>query len=565
MRQTALLKNDIEVLDTLNDPSVENINIVIQMLDSGKAIRQLWTHLNEKFKTNPEIQIAYIKHIHNNSFNSIRELLETEGGLSTETFFALLKEHNPKFFEHCVKMNKMPMDIKIESIVENPKFAQYLTMEDPIKEIIDMQPEAAAYLSSRIPHTIEVLGENGIDKTSFWKNDGQPIQHFALANGLELTGRNDYIKLVHAYLQENTSIPEFCNRYMIDDTSAFAKVLSRVQKEDSSLDEQITEVKSSAQKRYVSSMQNLIANIVSGKARIKESIEKFPTINAYHFLDAKSFIDETTYNQLLSQIALEMGLYKSRDSKRVPDKYGVEFPLIGNLTIETLIQWFSYADSTNPGKDVGIGFKKMNGICRFNSEIKNHSGLATLKLETLTSSFEQKINPDILLNNTSFVDKTNQVVKPSEENIQDAIAYLNATDRYLCQKNAKCVLRAIIQGTLTKDDILQAENEKAMKTAQKEAAFQARLEKVKNANTIDNYISDISASMTEKNVTPTSPTGELEAFYQDVAENDNLYTTKEAGKSTLHANPQIIHDTTLREDSNETLKENEDDDGYPDL
>lgn len=566
MHQTSLLKNDIELLNSLDEPSNENINIITQMLSSRKAIKQIWTHLNDHLKACPEIHIAFIKHIYVNSFNSIQNFLQNDAGLSSEKFFILLKQYNPEFFEYCIKLNKIPKDIKIQAIVEKPELAKYLTVEDPIKEIIDLQPEIVPYLSSKIPHTIEVLGENGIDKTSFWNDNNQAIQYFELPNGINLTGRNDYIKLVHAYLLENTSIHEFCNRYMINDSSAFAKVLFRVQEEDSSLDEQITEVKTSAQKKYVVFMQNLIANIVSGKSTIEQSIETIPTINAYSFLDAKSFLDETTYNQLMGQMASEIGLSKSSSSKRIPDKYNVEFPTIGNLSIETLIEWFSYEGSKNPIHDVSIALKKLTGICKYNSEIKIQPDFITSKLQSVASSFEEKINPSVLLHNISFVDKNNQVIHPTEENIQDAIDYLEATDRYLCQKNMKCVLKAIIQNTLKKDDISQAESEKTLKSAQEKAAWLTRVKKVKSANTIDDYISNIANFRTEANITSPSPKDELETFYHDVETTDNLYTTKEAGKSTLNANPQTVQHIShisLDEDLRQYPKENEEDDGYP--
>ena len=65
---------------------------------------------------------------------------------------------------------------------------------------------------------------------------------------------------------------------MINDSSAFAKVLFRVQEEDSSLDEQNYRSENFCSKKYVVFMQNLIANIVSGKSTIEQSIEN----HSYH-------------------------------------------------------------------------------------------------------------------------------------------------------------------------------------------------------------------------------------------------------------------------------------------
>lgn len=65
------------------------------------------------------------------------------------------------------------------------------------------------------------------------------MEYFQLPNGIKLKGRDDYLKLVHAYLSENTSSSEFCNRYMIDNPKAFANVLARFQEEDPVLNEQI--------------------------------------------------------------------------------------------------------------------------------------------------------------------------------------------------------------------------------------------------------------------------------------------------------------------------------------
>ena len=92
------------------------------------------------------------------------------------------------------------------------------------------------------------------------------------------------------------------------------------------------------------------------------------------------------------------------------------------------------------------------------------------------------------------------------------------------------------------------------------------MKKVKSANTIDDYISNIANSRTEANITSPSPKDELETFYHDVETTDNLYTTKEAGKSTLNANPQTVQHIShisLDEDLRQYPKENEEDDGYP--
>ena len=152
----------------------------------------------------------------------------------------------------------------------------------------------------------------------------------------------------------------------------------------------------------------------------------------------------------MGQMASEIGLSKSSTSKRIPDKYNVEFPTIGNLSIETLIEWFSYEGSKNPIHDVSIALKKLTGICKYNSEIKIQPDFITSKLQSVASSFEEKINPSVLLHNISFVDKNNQSDTSYRGKHPRRHRLFGSNRSILMSKKYEMCLKAIIQNTLKK-------------------------------------------------------------------------------------------------------------------
>ena len=90
MARVVLQKDEKTLLNDLSFPTPKNIQMICEMIDDGKSPIQIWRLLNDNFKTNLEIQIAFIKQVNVHSFSSISQFLQEDGGLSPETFYALL-------------------------------------------------------------------------------------------------------------------------------------------------------------------------------------------------------------------------------------------------------------------------------------------------------------------------------------------------------------------------------------------------------------------------------------------------------------------------------------------
>lgn len=503
MSKKVLRKEQKDIIKGIEDITPENINKIKEMLDDGYSLVGLIKELNSKMKKSSEIQKIIIQESNVNTLKGIiREFSEV--GMSESDIFDIMRTENRDFFEQCLKNSRVPLEKKIQYIQEEPQLARYITEKDPIKEILKKQPQAGEFLSKKIQQTTEVLGDEAIGLTSFWKKDGETIQHFELGNDIKLNGREDYIKIVEAYIKEDKSIPQFCDKYMIENYSGFSSVVSKIENEDINMKEQILEVKQHAQRRYIESMKDLNKKILSGETTIREAINSRPRLRAYDFIESKEYMDEEDYLKIVKEMLREIGNTRTSLKKKEVDKYGVEYRLVGNLSDEELIKWFSYPNSKNPPEDAVIGIKKVFG---FASYIKGLFHNNYKEIVERAESFEKKINEDELLNNISYI-KNGEYVKPTKTNIQDAKEYLNATDKFLNQRNINSVLRAIIQEKLSKENIKEAKKEHEQKKFEKKQEKDRQLQRFKNVTSVEEYLNvfskskevEIEKTKTEKNL-----------------------------------------------------------------
>lgn len=479
-----LKKEQKEEISQMNEATPENITKIKQMVKNGVVLSQIWELLNMELKQNVEIQEVFIEYTKTTKGRGkiIRDLKELNK--PDDEILDMLINKNYKLLEDSLRLKEKEISVEMrkKAIIRKPQLACYLTQEDPLEEILEIQPQIAYYLSSKIPNKEELLL-----KAKFLEKERNNEIFFRFATGLEIKNDNDAMKVVEAYIRENKTIRQFCDKYMIKDEANFNILLNRYEKEfKNGIGLQIQEVKRQAQLRYMDFMKEEVSKILKKEKSIRKSIQQNDILNAYSFIDAKTFLDESDYKSIILKLYTGAGLYKYKRREKF-DEYGVKSSLIGNLSIEEALSWFSKKGKPNV-MAVKKGIFKLIGIVnhgyggKFSIEETDKK-----KIETVIYTYLPK-DKDKLLNNFSFVNNYGIEVKTTEQNLQLAIEYLNAKDRYICQKTVKNVLRAIGQGTLSIDDIQKEKEKKILRDEQLNRSKNEKMNKLKGITNVDEYI-----------------------------------------------------------------------------
>lgn len=480
-----LKKEQKEEISQMNEATPENITKIKHMVKNGAILSQIWELLSMELKQNVEIQETFIEYTRNKTRGRgkiIRDLKEL--GKTDDEILDMFINKNYELLEDFLRLKEKEIsgEMRKKAIIRKPQLAHYLTQEDPLEEILEIQPQIAYYLSSKIPNKEELLL-----KAKFLEKERNNEIFFRFATGLEIKNDNDAMKVVEAYIRENKTIRQFCDKYMIEDEANFNILLNRYEKEfKNGIGLQIQEVKRQAQLRYMDFMKEEVSKILKKEKSIRKSIQQNDILNAYSFIDAKTFLDESDYNRIILKLYTGLGLHEYKRREKT-DEYGVKSSLIGNLSIEEALSWFSKKGKPNV-MAVKKGILKLIGIVNHKfSDMFWIEEKDKKKIETVIDTYLPK-DKDKLLNNFSFVNNYGIEVKTTEQNLQLAIEYLNAKDRYICQQTVKNVLKAIGEGTLSIDDIQKEKEKKILRDEQQNRSKNEKMNKLKGITNVDEYI-----------------------------------------------------------------------------
>lgn len=492
MARKALNKKDRQTVYNIKEVTPENIQVIVTLLEANISPKDIWEILKEDFRNNKIIQNAFLDSVTYAGFTTTFKLLVRQGR-SPISIYQYIKENDNELFGSLIRNNRIQQKELIEMIKEEPILAIHLSQKCPLKEILKECPKVARYLPEKVKKTKENIGEEVLGETSFWKKDGETIQYFELGKDIKFNGREDYLKLLQAYIKEDKSIPQFCDKFLIEDIEAFSMVVKQFENEDEELKKQIQQVKENAQNKYLLFMkEKLIPDVLAGKITIDGAIKSIPRVNAWDFVNSKNFIEDNEYVEIFQIMINELGLTKFSSKKEV-DNNGIEYTLIGNMSIENLIQWFQYSKNPKqtPVKDVQIGIKKILGQERYieglKSKDKGIEGIKSSKYVSRLKQYNVEIDINEIIEHLLF-ENNGKEYKPTEENIQDAIEYLKVTDRYLCRSNVTKPLKAIVIGNLTKEDIERAKEEKNQRDLEEKAKRDLKFSKVANVSSIEEYL-----------------------------------------------------------------------------
>lgn len=548
--QERLLKKEKEFLESMSEVTPEFLEFLNDLLAKNVSPRNIWYSIPLSFRQNKEIKNSFYQSIDEDNINVIKRLFEEES-IGTSELFNYLKENNEEVFQFCVQFNKLPFDYLVDTLEEQPKLASLLTKKAPLKELIEISPGITEYLQSNI---FDINTENfsieTIEKTSFWMKNGEIHQHFKLPGNVKFKSREDYIKFVQAYIQEDKSIPQFCEKYFIENITGFSKVLDTIENEDNNLAKQISEVKEHAQERYISSMKDLIEQVIDGKMTLQEARKSWPRLGAYDFINSKSYIDDEKYIKLLGNLVLEMGIKDGEFKTEGVDANGVPYSHFGKIPFKKLVGWFSNKDSYNAqANDVAAGINIICGILQYSKFPDKVRVYNKEQLSKQLHDFEIPLKMDEYRNHLMFVKKNGEPIKPTEENIQDAIKYMEATERFICHKNMKITLKYITTGRLSKETIDKAIEKKRLQTEQEQKNKEAKQKRVLNASNINEYLQSIN-SKKENEVLPIAEN--LMENAQSIASSRLLRNVDKATKEIKSGvieieNPEISSDSQKTE------------------
>ena len=466
-----IYKREKEILNKMTELTPQNVEIINQMFENKISARQIYSNLSETVKKDPQIIEILIKNINPASLKSTLKLITEETEISRFEFLKMASKYHPVLVAKYIRINKLEVDEIIEIIPQDRRENEEIYKVIESSKIYSQEEKNKIYANS-----------------SNWVKDGKAIQYIEIAPNIQFQGRDDYVKLVEMYLNEDVSTQKFCNKYKID-KNAFNKVLDILSTEDKKLREQIDTTREKASQRYMAFMTDLVEKVINGEITIKEVLNTSGTrINGWDFLNSLSFTTKEQHVNLLRKMIEEINLdYRNKQQDEMDTKYKLD--KIGGFSMEELAKWFD-TQKGQPVEDIYNALGMIKGRLDYMDSEWEHKKMARIFFKyakTYGGDFSKEVIDQTFFENPD----NNEKHYISEKNIQDALTILKANNKVASHRLTKLVIKDIIYGKISEDEINEAYRivqTRKLEEKEKNIRKQKRLAKLKNIDEYINYI-----------------------------------------------------------------------------
>ena len=248
MSKGNIYKNIKAFLTNITELTPENLIEIEKIFKSDIQTRQIFTALPEGIRTDPKIIELCIKYINPGSLKTTLNYITQATDMDSIEFLKRANQYHPSLVAKYLKRNRIEVIDLIELCKINPEIESMLVSCDLYTQ--DEKDKIYAFSSK-------------------WIKDGEPAQYLELSQNVRFSGREDYVRLAQAYIDEDSSLVKFCTKYQID-KSKFTKVLDMLASENKDLKVQIEQVKERASQRYMGLMAEIVDKVVAGETTIHE-------------------------------------------------------------------------------------------------------------------------------------------------------------------------------------------------------------------------------------------------------------------------------------------------------
>ncbi len=476
MGNVIISQKEIKTLANIYELTPENLQIIKNLFDKGISTRQIYLNLPETLRRDMQIIELCAKYINQSTLKSTLNLVIEQTGMEKVEFLKIANKYHPNLVCKYIKNNKVEIEKINQLIAENPDIYQIIA-------------------SSQVYSQEE---KNKIFETSpKWIKEGKPVQYISLETNVQFTGREDYLKLVQAYLDEDSSMIKFCSKYHIDKDD-FNKVLNILAGEDKELGEKIEQVKEHAQKRYIALMQDFINKIISGELDINQIISVSKgRINGWDFLNSSSFVNKEQHQKLLQKMLAEFNHgYKEVRKDKMYSQYSL--PVIGGSSIEQLGMWFDKGKG-HPLEDIYNALGLIHGRLAYTTGTDKIQAYSLMK--KAKSYGGDASNKKILL---SFFEnpETKQRINITEKNLNDALTIIKANKKLPSHKLTILIIRDIVYGRISESEITEAYMTVKTKELEEKAKQEKRKASMSKVKSVDDYIGFINNNDIKRDCSP---------------------------------------------------------------
>ena len=379
---------------------------------------------NETIKIILNNKPAFLKKFLSLNYLSIEEIKEI-GKTNPEIFYAIPESfynENPQLIDIVVENQNVLFDLLPKNVQNNERIQNTLKRNKKIY---------SSEMRDRKGYDIDWLDENG-----------NLISYFTLTNNFSINSKEDYLKIVEKYLSSGMSVPFFCKEYGISSVEGFNNLLNRVGKENTDIQDSISDTRSRSKQIYLQTIKNIAQQFNEGKLTFKEYIEN--EYNQFHKFELLiGYVDDKQLfmKQLIDYVCNE----KLIKFDRIVTLFEAEPRNVVNV-----IKPYLYKTGINDLNSIKNFYQSLN---RYKNPYKRYV------FKIIRNEVEYNIDD-------SVIDK--------------ALVYIHNNNIYKCQYTVELVCRKIAMGEINYDAELEEKKEEL-----KTMILYSALEKAKN---IEEYL-----------------------------------------------------------------------------